>query len=285
MATNPVFGDVPAWPEAQPAPAPRDHNKPPLEELIPLEFREKLLDEKPDFLVRVRDLIDAASRAQATDDDELGRCGNLVNAYRAALKHIDATHKAVKQPYLEGSRLVDAEKNALVEKIEKAKRQVESVGNAYVAEKNAREEAERLRLAAIQRAAAEEAARAEQAAREAELAAERALAEAADDSAREAALAAADAARVEAEAAMADAALAADAPIKSEPVRSDEGAAISGKQEWKSEVTDYEVAFIAVADDEKVREAIDKAIARRVRAGSRKIDGVRIWPVAKANFR
>ena len=42
---------------------------------------------------------------------------------------------------------------------------------------------------------------------------------------------------------------------------------------------------MAVSDNPKVREAIDKAVAGLVRAGKREIEGVRIWPVAKANFR
>lgn len=283
MATK--FADVPAWPEPKSSPPPAGHNRPPLDELIPAEFREELLREQPEFLLRLDDLIGSASRAQATNDDELGRCGNLVNAYRKALAHVGNVHKVVKQPYLDGGRLVDAEKNVLVERIEAAKRKVEHIGDVYVADKRAKEEAERKRIEAEQRAAAIEAARAEQAARDAEEAAARAAADATTDAEREAAQADAARKQAEAEEAMAAAALAAAAPTKAEPVRSDEGATVSGKQEWKSEVTDYEVAFMAVADDEKVREAIDKAIARRVKAGSRKIEGVRVWPVAKANFR
>lgn len=84
---------------------------------------------------------------------------------------------------------------------------------------------------------------------------------------------------------MADAALSAAGPGKVEPVRSDAGAAVSGKQEWQSQVEDYAKAFRAVKDDEKVRGEIDKAVARLVRAGKREITGVRIWPVAKASFR
>lgn len=284
------FKDVPAWPEPKakaetPPPAPRDHNKPPPEEIIPLEFNEKLLEENPDFLMVLDNLIGAADRAQATNDEELGKCGNLVNSYRKAIAHIDATHKAVKEPYLIGGRLVDAEKNKLAERVNAAKAKVERIGNAYAADKKAREDAERLRIEQEQRAAAEEAMRAERAAREAELAAERALAEAANEQEREAAQARAAEAQAQAEQAMADAALAAAAPTKAEPVRSDEGATVSSKQEWKSEVENYQLAFIHVEDHPKVREAIDKAVAQLVKAGKRQLDGVRIWPVAKANFR
>ena len=157
MATKPIFDDVPAWPEPKAAPAPRDHNKPPLEELIPIEFREKLLDGKPEFLTRFDGAVDAADRAQATDDETLAKCGDLVKLYRAQIAHINDTHKAVKEPYLLGGRLVDAEKNALIERVETAKRKVEGIGNAYVAEREAKLKAERAKREAEEREAAEKA--------------------------------------------------------------------------------------------------------------------------------
>jgi hypothetical protein len=283
MAT--AFDDVKPWPEAKPAAAITGHNRPPLEELVPEEFRAALLREKPDFLTKLADLVGAADRAKATDDETLGLCGNLVNGYRALLSHIDGTHKLVKQPYLDAGRLVDAEKNALRDGVEAAKRKVEGIGNAFVAERAAAEKAERDRIAAEQRAAAERAIEAERKREDAERKAAAAIANAASDAEREAAENRAAAAAQVAEEAMAAAALAPATQAHAEPVRSEEGATISSKQEWVCEVTDYEVAFCAVFDDEKVREAIDKAIARRVKAGSRKIGGVRIWPVAKANFR
>lgn len=286
MATNPIFDDVPAWPTTPQAPAAdRHHNKPPLEEVIPIEFRERLLDGRPDFLDRLDALVDNADKARATNDEELGKCGTLVKGYRALLQHIDETHKEVKAPYLQGSRLVDAERKALADRVDTAKRKVEAIGNAYTAEKDARERAERQRIEAEQRRAAEEAARAQREAEEAERAAERAALQATTDAERQAAAWAAERAQAEAQAKMEAASLAAAAPTKAEPVRSDEGAVVSGKVEWKSAVEDYTVAFIEVADNPKVREAIDKAIAGLVRAGKREIAGCRVWPVAKANFR
>ncbi len=285
MATQPVFSDVPAWPTPQAPAADRHHNKPPLDEVIPLEFRERLLDGQPQFLSLLHTYIDQADVAEAYDDESLGRCGDLMNAYRECEKHINAAHKDVKEPYLTGGRLVDAEKNRLMEDLNAARRKVDAIGNRYVAERDARLRADRARIEAEQRAAAEEAARAERAAREAEEAAERAAANAKSDEEREAAARAAEIAQAEAQEKMEAAALAAAAPTKAEPVRSDEGSTVSSKQEWKSEVQDYTVAFIEVADNPKVREAIDKAIAALVRAGKREIPGVRVWPVAKATYR
>lgn len=261
------------------------HNRPPLEEIIPVEFRAALLRDHPNFLLKLDQYVAAAGRAFANDDESLGRCGDLVNDLRKFLSHVNATHKEVKEPHLLAGRLVDAEKNRLVDVIDAAKRKVESIGNAYVAERDAKAKAERDRIAAEERAAAERAMAAERARQEAEREAERAALQAKSDEDREAAAARAEAASAEAEEAMANAALAAAQSAKPEPVRSDAGATVSGKQEWVCEVEDYSKAFRAVKDDPKVREAIDAAIKRLVRAGKREITGARIWPVAKANFR
>lgn len=299
MATNAAFPDVKPFPEQGRAPvADRLHNKPPLAEIIPAEFREALLAERPDFLTKMDDLVGkvnpdpekasdlgAVARVKVSNDEELARAGTMVKILRAAITHVEATHKAVKQPHLDAGRLVDAEKNALMARLTEGKNKVEEIGNEYIGKREAALKAERDRLAAEQRAAAEAAERAETDRRRAEEEAERAVANAASDADRVAAQERADEAAVKAEAAMAAAALAPAAPTKSEPVRSDEGATVSGKQDWKSEVSDYTVAFIAVEDNPKVREAIDKAIAALVRAGKRQIEGVKIWPVAKANFR
>lgn len=263
----------------------RHHNKPPLEEVIPIEFKEELLRERPDFLDVMNRYIAAADRATATDDETLGRCGDLVKGYRACLAHIDATHRTVKEPYLKGGRLVDAERKALAERVEEAKRRVEKIGDDFVAKRDAERKAEQERIAAEQRAAAEKAAEAERQRLAAEAEAERLRQEAASEEDRLAAEKAAEEARAKAEEAMSAAPLAAATRDDDRLVRSDAGATVGGKQEWQSQVTDYEVAFIHVSDNPRVREAIDKAIASLVRAGKRKLDGVRIWPVAKANFR
>lgn len=293
MATNPIFDDVPAWPEqrSQAAPPPAGHNRPPLDELIPQEFREALLSDRPDFDVKMRDLVDAANRAKADDDETLGRCGDLVKSYRAIIAHVEATHKAVKAPYLEGGRLVDAERKAMLEPVERAKAKVEAIGNAYVAKREAEAKAERERILAEQRAAADAASRAERERIEAEQAAAQAMADAAnaqDEEARKAAEIAkgiADAMAIAAHNAAAAAALAPAAPAERTLIHSDAGATVGGKQEWLCEVEDYTKAMRHVRSDPKVKEAIDAAIKRLVRAGQRELTGVRIWPVSKANFR
>lgn len=288
MIAEPIFPDVAPWPKQSDPLPPRDHNKPPLEELIPAEFREELLRERPDFMRKFDDLIGAADRAVANDDDTLGRCGDLVDGYRKLQNHIDAAHKVVKQPYLDGGRLVDAEKNVLGARIKAARDKVEAIGNEYVAKREAAARAERERVAAEQRAAAEAAARAERERVVAELEAQRAAAEATNAEERVAAEERAAQARRDAEEAMAKAALAPSVPTApASLVRSDAGSTVSAKQEYECAVEDYSKAFRSVKNDAKVREAIDAAVKRLVKQtkGQLEISGVRIWPVSKANFR
>jgi hypothetical protein len=70
-----------------------------------------------------------------------------------------------------------------------------------------------------------------------------------------------------------------------QPIKSDFGTTVSGQKVWECEVEDYLVAFMSVSDNEKVREAIDKAIKGMVRGGMRKIEGVRIFQALKASNR
>lgn len=280
----PVFDDVAPWPKqkAKPAEAEIGHNQPPLEDRIQMEFREELLTDKPEFLTVYENLISAVPRVAVIDDETLGKAGNMVKKLRAAEAHVDATHKTVKQPYLDSSRACDAEKKRLVGPLSEARAQVQRHMDNFTARREAEQRAERERIAAEQRAAAEAAARAEREREEAEQAAARAAAEAKSEEDRAAAAEKAREAAEKAEKAMAVASHAPAAPSRSEPVRSDEGTSVSGRTVWNSEVTDYTLAFIHVEDHPKVREAIDKAIAQQVKAGKRTLEGVRIWPTTQA---
>lgn len=257
-------------------------NMPPIEEQIAMEFREALLSDRPDFLVRMDSAIAAVGRAAVDDDETLGKAGDLDKILRACEGHISEQHKAVKEPYLVRGRACDAEKNRLVDKITPARMALRDKMNAFMAAREAKRRAEEARQAAEQRAAAEAAARAEREARAAEEAAARAVAEAASAEDRAAAEAHAAAAAREAEQKMAEAALAAAPAARAEPIRSDAGATVSGRKVWQSEVVDYQLAFMAVEDNPKVREAIDKAVSQLVKAGKRKIDGVKVWEAISA---
>lgn len=261
-ATKSVFDDVPPFPGENPASNPRavmGGNRPPLEDQIPADFRDELLREKPDFLVVLDRYLGgtdpttgeavegAVDRAKAEDDETLASCGKVVKALRAAEQHVGAVHKAVKEPYLQGGRLVDAEKNALVARITNGRAKVERLMNEYAAEQLRKE-----RESAA--AAAEERRKLEELARENNLAG----------------------------------ALPPPPPPapKAAPVRSD-GVTVSTTIEHVGVVEDYAKAFRKVKDDARVREAIDAAIQRLVKAakGQIEIPGVRIDEQVKTGSR
>lgn len=248
---------------------PRDHNRPPLEELIPLEFREELLRDQPEFL-KTMDLYLGAGdpdsedyvegsvyRAKCDDDDQLARCGKVIKALREMQARVDATHVAVKAPYLLGGRLVDAEKNALTGRIKVGRDLVQDMMDEYGAEQLRKQRAEEKRLADL---------RAEEAAKQRALEAEAKANNAPPPPRPQPA--------------------AIEPPRKMAPLRTD-GAVVSIGTEWDCEIEDYAKAFKKVKDDAKVREAIEAAIKRIVKAtkGATVIPGVRQFERAKTSSR
>lgn len=231
------------------------HNRPPLDVEARASF-DDMLNQRTGFRQRIEDLLGSASRAVATTKEEAGRCGELVKQIRAAIAVVDDAHETTKRPYLEAGRAVDAAKKELVSRLDDAKRLVEGKQTTFLREEDQRRQAE------IRRA------------REAEEARLRAEREAA------AAAAPVEAGHDELE----------PLPVyvpepQADIIRGDFGAAVSGQKVWVSQVVDYEVAFIAVANNEKVREAIDKAVSSMVRGGVHQIEGVRIWQDVKVSNR
>lgn len=264
MATKPIFDDVAPWPvQKQAEPNPRavmGNNAPPPEEAIPAEFRAALLDGEPDFLQLVDDYLGvgdpnsegykegAVHRAKADSEETLASCGKVINALRLMEKRISDTHTAIKAPYLLAGRLVDAEKNALVGRIAIGRNRVQGLMDAYA-------QAEFLKRKAEEQRRAEEQAVLEKLATENNL---------------EAALPPPPP----------------PAPRPTAPIRTD-GATVSLGTEWVGTVTDYSKAFKKVKDDAKVKEAIDAAIKRIVKAtkGAVLIPGVTITEQAKTSAR
>lgn len=257
---KPIFDDVKPFPGEMLNPrAAIGDNKPPPEEVIPQEFRAALIGEKAEFyevLDRYLGTGDpnfetykpgVVDRAVCETDDQLGRCGDVVKALRAAGQLVTKVHNAVKEPYLFAGKLCDAEKNALVGRIAVGREKVESQMNAYVAEKRRQEREEQQRLA-DERRKLEELAR-----------------------------------QNNVEAALPPPV----APAKVKPVRSDGGATVSLGTEWLHETEDYALAFPTVMTDAKVREAIDAAIKRIVKAtkGAQEIPGVRVYEAIKTSAR
>lgn len=281
-ATKPVFDDVKPWPGENPASNPRavmGDNKPPLEESIPAEFREALLSERADFYQKLDDLLGreadeangidavegALQRAKCATEDDYAKCGLLVKTLRACSQLVDRVHKSVKQPYLDAGRAVDAQKNALNTRIQAGMTAAETLQKEFVREQE--------RLANIEREKAAEAQR-EADARRAEL---EALAK---------------------EKGLEDALPPAPEPTFTpetfnplglgSPVRTD-GATVSAGKEWKSRVEDYSKAFKHVKNDAKVREAIDAAIQRHVKAtkgnNGKPLSGVHMFEDVKVTNR
>lgn len=207
------------------------------------------LAQRDGFDARCKALVAASDRAVAVDAETAGKCADLIKMIKTATTVIDGARVSVKAPYLAATRAIDDTARVLTTPLEEAERKVRGKVDVFTREERARQDAERRRQ--------EEAARAAEAERRE----------------REAQAAAAGEPVPEPEPAAA-----APAPV-AEPatIRGDYGAQINAKTVWKHEVTDWTAAFAAVADNAKVREAIDKVIAAQVKAGTRSIPGVRIF--------
>lgn len=251
-------------PEPTEAAAAIGHNRPPVDILAKSEFDEQI-DQHEGLRKRITDLVGAADRATATSEETMGRCGQTVIQIRACMKKIEDAHTTAKAPYLEGGRVIDKAKKELMAPLEAAKSKIEGKQQVYLrAQARADQERREKQEAEERRIQAEN----ERRQREHEEAVRRAQeeAEAAGKPVEE--VAPPEPVYI---------APPAPKPIERGIIRGAEGAAISGRKVWKSEVQDYAAAFSMVASNPKVREAIDQAIAAIVRAGVREIAGVRIW--------
>lgn len=261
MATKPVFDDVKPFPAKASAPPAAvgsrpGHNRPMPADDVVREF-DDLLAQRDGFDQRCLDLADAGDRAVATNEETAGRCGELVKQISAAERVINDAHKSAKEPYLEASRAVDSAKKAKLGPLEQAKATVTGKLNTFLREERARQEAEQRRIEEERRAAeAEQRRRAEEAR-------------------------AANEPEPEPEP-IPEPAAPAPEPTR---IRGDFGALTTGKTVWRHEIVDLDVAFIAVANNENVRAAIDKAIGAMVRSGVRQIEGVRIFSDTVASVR
>lgn len=230
----------------------RLHNRPPLDQEIVTEFKDQI-DQRSVMAQRYNDVIASADRAVVNNDEDFGKCGELVKQIRAVIGIVNDVHKAVKEPYLAATRAIDGEKNDLIRPLDEAKAMVERKQQDYAREKQ-RLERERLAREAAERRHREQEER------------DRLAAEAANNADGVAPVV------VDPE----PAPVAPIEPPKPEIVRGTFGAAVSTGTKVVAVVEDYELAFMAVSGNIKVREAIDKAIAAMVKAGQREIPGVRL---------
>lgn len=226
-------------------------NEPPIDEALALEFKESLLEDHPDFILRVEEAVGGADRCKINNDTDLGKAGDLQRILRSMIKHINAKHELMKAPHLQKCVILDNQARIPRNQIQDAIAEVKSKMDAYARKK---EQAEREKERQERERKAAEAAKAAEEAAQKQLTVDTATERPTE-------------------------------PVSSgpktsrkskRPVRGDAGSTVSTKDVWVANVVDYEAAFVFIEDNEKVREAIDYAIQKLVDFGKRKIPGVEI---------
>lgn len=232
------------------------HNRPPIDDQGVGDFNDAVDQIDGNVRKRLGELVQSASRAAATNDDEAGRCATLIKQIDAAVKAVEDARTKVKAPYLEAGRKIDAAAKTLTGDAVTAKNAVRGKVETYLREETARVMAERRKL-------------------EQEEAAKRAELEAA--AAAEAAQAAEEGREADPEI-MEATVLAPARPVEAEPVRarSDFGQTATARKIKVAVITDWPKAFNAVKSVPAVQEAVQKAVNALVRAGQTKISGVEI---------
>lgn len=187
---------------------------------------------------RASELLASAERAAVVDAETAGKAADLAKMIVACANELTARHKDVKAPYLEAGRAVDDVKNGVLMKADSAKSTILGKLTAYQNEERAKADAERRR--------------------------------------------AADAERARLLAAISDApGVAMQAPlpvsISTNPVRGIVATAGS-KAVNEAVITDWPaiMASPVITGNDKVREAVQKAVNALVKAGQRDLPGVMI---------
>jgi len=239
-------------------------------------LRERLTIDHEPILSRADELLAAFERVPAEiDADTAGKASDYVKMIAATIKDLDRVRVAEKEPYLAGGRTVDGFFKAPVDKLEKAKRDVEARLQKHLravaeAERRRREEAERL--------AREEADRKRREAEEA--AAQIATAKQLDD-----ALAKEEAARQ----AAADAARAAQqADVKAADMartRSDYGSLATLRTSWAFKDLDRDALDLEALRQHLPADALEKAVRSFIKAGGRQLRGCVIFEAETAVVR
>lgn len=239
-------------------------------------LRERLAVDHEPILSRADELLAALARVPAEIDVETaGKASDYVKMIAATIKDLDRVRIGEKEPYLAGGRTVDGFFKAPVDKLEKAKREVEGRLQKHL---RAVAEAERRRRDEAERAAREEA---ERRRREAEEAAARIASEAQLDAAvameRAAQQAAADAARAaqQADAKAADLAR----------TRSDYGSLATLRTSWAFKDMDRDALDLEALRAHLPTDALEKAVRSFIKAGGRQLRGCTIFEAETAIVR
>jgi hypothetical protein len=112
---EPAFPDLKPWPEGAP---PADHNQPPLEARILIDFEEALHRRGLDY--RAADIEASLGRApeKITTREEAGAAGDLIAAARTLETEIKAERETLTRPLLAGQKALIARANGILEPIE-----------------------------------------------------------------------------------------------------------------------------------------------------------------------
>ncbi len=114
--------------------APRDHNAPPLSEII--------TEALAPFQGRSKDLIQAAASARIVEDDNgvsAEKVINLSQMIHALENDLDRTRKDMKQPYLDACRAIDANFGAAMRPLVSDRAKLAALLNAYTQKRRAEE--------------------------------------------------------------------------------------------------------------------------------------------------
>jgi hypothetical protein len=109
-----LFSDLKPWPSEAP---PADHNQPPLEDRILLDFEDALHRRGLDH--RTIEIAESAGRAGTIDTREAaGKAGDLIAAARAVTESVEAERMALNRPLLTAQKSLIAKAAAMLEPME-----------------------------------------------------------------------------------------------------------------------------------------------------------------------
>ena len=248
----------------------RDDNRPPLDEMIVIEFNEAIAP----LVGKIDDLLAAADRAgPCTDEITAGKYGDYIRMVSVAVDKSDAERVRIKAPYLAATRALDGAAKSKVDALADAKAKVKRHLDVFVAAEEAKRRAEHERNMAAQRELQRKAA--------ADAEADRVRLQN-EENAR-AAAEARDAAVVEVE--PEPVYVAPVAEVEKTVVRSDLGSRVGTKTVWSATIDSVRKLPNNVLNHPTVLEAALKVVTARVRGGEREIAGCTITSEQIASVR
>ena len=243
-------------------------NNPPPDLLTGQALQERLRDENQDLLRRRDELLAAAARMPAIDDEDVARkVTDFVKQLLALVKASESKRTDAKEPYLEGGRSVDGFFKGISDPIDKAKKLVEQELTKYAREKAEQERRARMEAERLAREAAEAARR------EAEARARAAADEASLNTAIEA-----ESAAETAQADLVKAEQAADVKAAElSRTRGEYGAVSSLRTSWVFDEIDRAELDLEALRPYLPTDGLDKAVRAFIKAGGRQLRGTRIY--------